>query len=216
MAPAFFWFLVYAQLIVTRLLLSAIAIALGLWLGTNLGLGAPLLQSWLAKEPGSASRLRRSLVLGMVGGLVLGAVLTLAVLLFRPLLGLGRPGTFPHVWQAVLASIGAGINEELWFRLGFMTVLFWAGTKLFRLQRAHEAVMWTSMILAALIFGAAHLPQLAALSGLSVSRVAYVLFVNSAGGVVCGWLYWRHGLLAAMAAHLTADLVLHVIRPILQ
>jgi hypothetical protein len=33
-------------------------------------------------------------------------------------------------------------------------------------------------------------------------------------GVVCGVLYWRHGILAAVFAHFCADLVLHVLAPI--
>jgi membrane protease YdiL (CAAX protease family) len=39
---------------------------------------------------------------------------------------------------------------------------------------------------------------------------------NGLAGVVFGWLYWRRGLLAAMVAHLTFDLVLHVIVPALR
>jgi hypothetical protein len=33
------------------------------------------------------------------------------------------------------------------------------------------------------------------------------------GGVVFGWLYWRKGLIAAMVAHFTADLVIEVLAP---
>jgi hypothetical protein len=33
--------------------------------------------------------------------------------------------------------------------------------------------------------------------------------------VVFGWQYWRRGLVAAMAAHLGADIVLHVLSPLL-
>ena len=31
--------------------------------------------------------------------------------------------------------------------------------------------------------------------------MAYVVLGNSAFGVVAGWLYWRHGLEAAVLAH---------------
>jgi membrane protease YdiL (CAAX protease family) len=37
------------------------------------------------------------------------------------------------------------------------------------------------------------------------------MLLNSIGGLVFGWLYWRQGLLAAMVAHFSADVVLHVI-----
>jgi membrane protease YdiL (CAAX protease family) len=35
--------------------------------------------------------------------------------------------------------------------------------------------------------------------------------LNSLAGLVFGWLYWRRGLKAAMVAHFSADLVLHVL-----
>ena len=35
------------------------------------------------------------------------------------------------------------------------------------------------------------------------------------GGVVFGWLYLKRGLLAAMLAHFSADMVLHVAVPLL-
>jgi len=32
---------------------------------------------------------------------------------------------------------------------------------------------------------------------------------------VFGWLYWRRGILTAMASHFCADLILHVLTPLL-
>jgi hypothetical protein len=34
-------------------------------------------------------------------------------------------------------------------------------------------------------------------------------------GMVFGWQYWRHGLVAAMVAHASAHIVLHVLTPLL-
>ncbi len=50
---------------------------------------------------------------------------------------------------------------------------------------------------------------------LSPAVVARALVLNGVGGVVFGWLYWRRGLLAAMVAHFSADVVLHVLAPLL-
>jgi membrane protease YdiL (CAAX protease family) len=41
------------------------------------------------------------------------------------------------------------------------------------------------------------------------------LILNSLGGIVFGWLYWKKGLEASMISHFTADLVLHVLLPLL-
>jgi membrane protease YdiL (CAAX protease family) len=66
-------------------------------------------------------------------------------------------------------------------------------------------------VLAALLLGAAHLPMAAALAPLTTVVIVRTMLLNSIGGLVFGWLYWRQGLLAAMVAHFSADVVLHVI-----
>jgi len=38
---------------------------------------------------------------------------------------------------------------------------------------------------------------------------------ESPGVYVFGWLYWRRGILTAMASHFCADLILHVLTPLL-
>ena len=41
------------------------------------------------------------------------------------------------------------------------------------------------------------------------------LLLNGVAGVAFGWLYWKRGLEMAMLAHFSADIVLHVIAPLL-
>jgi membrane protease YdiL (CAAX protease family) len=45
--------------------------------------------------------------------------------------------------------------------------------------------------------------------------VLRAVVLNGLGGIVFGWFYWRHGLLSAMASHFSADLVIHVIVPLI-
>lgn len=71
-------------------------------------------------------------------------------------------------------------------------------------------------MLAALIFGAMHLPQAAALIGLTPMLVVMVLVMNGIGGIGFGWLYWRHSLVAAMWAHFVTDVVLKAIWPVVR
>jgi membrane protease YdiL (CAAX protease family) len=37
------------------------------------------------------------------------------------------------------------------------------------------------------------------------------LVLNALGGLAFGWLFYRHGLEHAMAAHFSADIVVHVL-----
>jgi len=46
---------------------------------------------------------------------------------------------------------------------------------------------------------------------LSPAVIARAVILNGIPGVAFGWLYWQRGLEAAMVAHFSADLVLHVL-----
>ena len=64
---------------------------------------------------------------------------------------------------------------------------------------------------AALAFGLIHLPQLAQFGTPTLTPIAITLLGNGIVGVVCGWLYWRRSLVAAILAHFAVDLILHVL-----
>src|ERR687895_115718 len=62
-------------------------------------------------------------------------------------------------WESFLASIGAGVNEEILFRLGLMTIFVFLGAQLLRQgDRPAAGGVWTAMVLATLSFGGVHLP----------------------------------------------------------
>ena len=198
---------------VQNLLLFATVTALGLWLGTKVGLGAPVLRAWLAGDTRAIRRFRASLLLAIGTGVAVAVVIMLLEqIVFNPLLPDAlREITTPPPWQGFLAAFYGGINEELLMRLGLMTLVAWAGNRVTGQERPGGGVMWMANVLTALLFGAGHLPTLAALAPLTTTLVVRTLLLNAIAGVVFGWLYWQRGLLAAMVSHFSADIVLHVI-----
>jgi membrane protease YdiL (CAAX protease family) len=154
-----------------------------------------------------------------VGVLVSAAIVPLGLWVFAPQLGAAGRDTAalqPPAWQGLLASFYGGIAEELLMRLGLMTLLVWVGARLTRTTVPGPAVVWMAIIVTALLFGAGHLPTTAALLSLTPLVIARALLLNGIGGIVFGWLYWKRGLLAAMLAHFSADIVLHVAAPLLR
>ena len=95
-----------------------------------------------------------------------------------------------------------------------MTVLVWMGARLTRTNRPRAIVAWTANILAAILFGLGHLPATAMLVPLTTAVMVRAIVLNGLVGVACGWLYWRKGILLAMLAHFSADIVLHVLTPL--
>ena len=96
----------------------------------------------------------------------LRCVLIIGDLLFAPINGFGR---FPHppFPVSILASLSAGIGEEIMFR-GFVFglwgfILNW----LFKRFNGRTVALWIANVIAALAFGAGHLGTIFLLTGAS-------------------------------------------------
>ena len=197
-------------------LISCCFIVLGIRLRKSLGLSVRLLDNWPAEDAAAHRRVWNTITLSVMMGLGLGIVLAIADYYVEPMMPKPRrPLPTPPAWAGLLASVGAGIQEEIWTRLGMMTLLVWIGTRVIRRRPPAAVVVWIGNILAALFFGALHIPQAAVLLGPTPIIIAYTLIANGVPGVVFGWLYWRRGLVAAMVCHFAGDLLLKAILPLL-
>jgi membrane protease YdiL (CAAX protease family) len=103
-----------------------------------------------------------------------------------------------------------GITEELLLRWGLMTALVWLAWRFLQQRRSpvRAGFVWLAIAVSALIFGAGHLPAASVLLGaMDMSVVAFVIGVNTAFGLLFGYLFWRHGLESAIIAHALAHVV---------
>ena len=214
--------LVITLQVVQSAVLFAIAIFAGLFFAGRVGLAAPILDSVTRGEP-VAHRVRAllplSIILGIVSTLV---VLGLEFFYFQPELARQLSSTAsalnlrtsqPAAWKGFLASFYGGIAEEILLRLFVMSLFVWLGRFISKTAegRPTNAVFWIANILAAVLFGLGHLPATSLLVPLTILVVLRAIVLNGLIGIVCGWLYWKRGLEAAMIAHFSADLVLHVL-----
>ena len=84
-----------------------------------------------------------------------------------------------------------------------------------------RVALWIGIIIAALAFGAAHFPSVMILlnvndpSQLSPALIVYILLLNGVLGLVAGYKMIKDGLVAAMGIHFWADVVWHVLWPLL-
>jgi membrane protease YdiL (CAAX protease family) len=75
--------------------------------------------------------------------------------------------------------------------------------------RAHN--YFFAIVASALIFGLGHLPVAFLLSPeVTTPLVVYIILGNAAFGFIAGYLYWKHGLECAIAAHMVAHLTMIV------
>jgi len=208
-----------------RVFLSALAIGVGLIVCGKLGRATTPLTAVIANDP-SARNLRSSLLLALMCGLGVGAVIYLLDPILEAALMPELPATARRAeaaarqistWKPLLASLSAGVTEELWFRFCMMTLFVWLGCRLTRHPQPGTSIIWGANFLAAILFGLLHLTNVIQLEiPITLLIVLYVVIWNGLSGVVFGWLYWQCGLVYAMLAHTIADVVLKVLVPMVE
>jgi membrane protease YdiL (CAAX protease family) len=153
-------------------------------------------------------------------GLGAGIVLVVGDLAF---VAAGRPDVILHPAfpLSLIASATAGIGEEILFR-GFLLGLWGFLLNLvLRRWNATRLAAWLGVVLAALAFSAIHLPGAMLLLGaaspadLPPLLLAELVLLNTFLGIVAGEQYLRYGLVAAVGVHFWADIVWHVVWPLL-
>ena len=206
--------LIVLQVLQGALLLGG-ATALGLILGRKVGLTTPLLDA-LENRSGALVVLKGILPMALLGASAAFVVVILSLPVFKPYLPAPSHPVNIAPWKGLLASLYGGIDEEILLRLFLMTLLAWLLSLKWRSTDGStgKTVLLAANVIAALVFGAGHLPAMAAVRPLTPAVIAMALTLNGVGGVIFGCLYISRGLEAAMIAHCFADILLHFVKPL--
>ena len=179
--------------------LNLLVVVAGQFLANRVDLGAPLAEG----------RLRRHEALGLSRNTILVAVLLAViaspfVVLYNHHLASGSVSQ-PELWRLVLASIDAGIQEEIFSRFFLMSLFVWVGWRVQGVSRGptRPSVYWVAIVLSASLFAWDHLEGHVA--NLSQARIVEVLAFTGALGVLFGWCYWKLGLECAILTHILVD-----------
>ena len=204
--------------VIQSAIMLAIALFLGLFLSKKTGIGAPVLENYISGI-GEIKNKKSFFLLAIISGIIIGLILIAGDYIFYKT---GTSITFfnavqPVWWKGLMASFYGGIVEEILMRLFLMNLFVWIFSMIIKKGgiRQNRPLIWLSIILAAIIFGAGHLPATSAIAPLTPIVVLRALLLNGIGGIVFGWLFWKRGLLSAMVSHFSADIILHVLFPII-
>ncbi len=216
--PVPLYVLLAAQL-VQSVVLFGVAIFIGLHLARKIGLGLPILEGWL--EGREVKSYLKSIIGISIGLGILAGILIIGLDLLFSFAGvpinLTQASINPPAWQGFLASFYGGINEEVLLRLFVMTLIAWMISRIRSTEEGKptRTGMWLAIIIAAFIFGIGHLPAVMAITALTPLVIVRTIILNAVGGIIFGWLYWKKGLESAIISHFSADVVLHVILPLM-
>ena len=200
--------------VVENFALLALIVWVGLSLGRKLGLGAPLLESWLYHEEATL-KARDSLKSGVAFGIGVGVII-LVVLLVMSRHFPGLPFTTAAkvaVWKRFLVCFYGAVDEEILAHLCLLSLIAWLMTRIFQKDktRLSSGVFWSANIIVAILFGLGHLPNASMVMSITPTVVIAALAVNGIAAIPLGYLYRKRGLESAMVAHFCADFVIYVI-----
>jgi membrane protease YdiL (CAAX protease family) len=129
--------------------------------------------------------------------------------------------THPPFPLSIIASATAGIGEEILFRMFVLGLWAFLLNLILRRWKATRVALWIGNVIAALAFAAGHLPTVMIMLHVTTPEalppiiLVEMLVLNGVIGLVCGARYMRDGLVAAAGIHFWADVVWHVIFPLI-
>jgi Type II CAAX prenyl endopeptidase Rce1-like len=207
--------LIVVQFMENCLLFGAV-ISLGFLLAGKVGIETPLLRRWLYSDQGALPT--GALGVPVVSGVAMGGLIVLAFYtIFFPRIPewpMALEAMMP-IWKRFLACFYGAINEELLVRLFFFSLVIWLLRKIAREKspRAGAAIFWIANVTVALLFAAGHIPSAKLLVPITPIVLVAIFFFNGAASLLFGYLCWKRGLEAAMLAHFSTDIMLHVVGP---
>lgn len=195
----------------TGLMLAAM-IALGTVAAREVGL-----YSVFAPQLPTALRLRRNSLHWAQAAIVLGIVIALAQFAFD--LGFwrivphNRLLALRHAAQLSAASplsrlLFQALTDELMLRWGLMSGVLWVLALLFHQKsRPRSALVWIAIVIVSILSALGDAPALINMLAIDPASVIILrtTIVSAVAGLAYGWLYWKHGLEAAVLAHVLAQ-----------
>lgn len=204
--PAPVWVIVLASMAAALLIYGGLGI-IGLLLSRKLSFP----EIW-----DSAVTNRQRFIIPAMVALPIAIIIILGDQLFAPINGIGH---FPHppFPTSIIASIAAGIGEEIIFRLFLTCFWTWLVSCIILRGRWQAQTYWVVSVIAAIAFGIGHLPSIMYLNGwTSFSQaptmlVVEMILLNGILSLFAAYYFKKYGFLVPVGIHFWADIVWHVI-----
>jgi hypothetical protein len=165
-------------------------------------------------DPAISNR-QRFLVPALIGA-GLGLFFIPVDILFSAWHGLG-PLPHPPFPTSIVASIAAGIGEEIIFRLFFISFWVWLVSAVVLKGRWQGLVFWIVAVISGLAFAVAHLPSVMIVMGfdsiqtIPASLIIELALLNGLLSLFAAHYFRIYGFLAAVGIHFWTDVIWHVV-----
>ncbi|MFC1616105.1 type II CAAX prenyl endopeptidase Rce1 family protein [Patescibacteria group bacterium] len=149
-------------------------------------------------------------------GCGIGILFILIDLLFRKFFTFG-PIPHPQFPYSIIASLSAGIGEEIIFRLFFISFWVWIISHILFKRKWQNHVFWIISIFSALAFAFGHIPAVMIIfnfttfAEIPTSLLSEIIILNSLVSLPAAYYFKKYGFLAAIGIHFWTDIVWHVV-----
>lgn len=190
------------------IVIVSLAVAAGIYFGGAIGLTDPFLEG-LGRGELNLTNLLQQLGTGIVAGILCATGWVVSYYAFiRPRIDTVSIQISEQVRQQLgLAArvMSGGINEEIIFRWGMLSLTMWG---MLQLTTSETTAFWISILATGLVFGLAHLPGLLAKGCIpSPFLIASTLLGNIWVSIICGYLFWQYGIIAAILVHMLFHII---------
>ena len=128
-------------------------------------------------------------------------------------------GSIPHppFPTSLVASVTAGIGEEVIFRLFFISFWVWLISYAIFKKRWQNQIFWIVTLFSALAFALGHFPSVMILFGFKTIReipfilISEIILLNGVVSLLAAYYFRKFGFLAAVSIHFWTDVIWHVI-----
>ncbi len=161
------------------------------------------------------SNKQRFLIPALVGGGI-GIFFILADVIFSKFHTLG-PIPHPPFPTSLVASVTAGIGEEVIFRLFFISFWVWLISYVILKKRWQNQVFWVVSTLSALAFALGHFPSVMIIFDLNTIQeipfalISEIILLNGVISIFVAYYFRKYGFLTAVGIHFWADIIWHVV-----
>jgi hypothetical protein len=160
---------------------------------------------------------RQRFLIPAIVGIGTGILIIIGDAIFSQFHDLG-PLPHPPFPSSIIASITAGIGEEVIFRLFFVSFWVWLISNVILRKRYNNQVFWIITVLSAIAFAAGHVPSLMilfefeTLYDVPIAILIEGFLLNGVLSIFAAYYFRKYGFLTAVGIHFWADVVWHVIR----
>ncbi len=195
------------QTLIISLILSFIGLKLARAVNINKGFLGYVQCDKLSKEDKYHINFKSVLLALLVAFITAGVIVLSEKFVWSRLIEEIANATFSFNPLYLLAGmISGGIGEEVTLRLFFMSFITFILYKVFARKCEKDnipsSVYWIAIVISALVFALAHLPATYQTFNVTTPIIIRVILLNSFGGILYGYLYWKKGLEYAMIAHM--------------